>query len=117
MWPASWGKRQCSRHGRARGGGNATALPSQLGEVDGSVGIPYGGGVKVAGMTPAQAGRAIERALEGKALQPQVVVTPVATELNLATVGGDVGRPGAIPLTIRGERALDVIAAAGGAKY
>jgi polysaccharide export outer membrane protein len=68
-------------------------------------------------MTPAQAGRAIEQALEGKALQPQVVVTPVATELNLATVGGDVGRPGAIPLTIRGERVLDVIAAAGGAKY
>jgi polysaccharide biosynthesis/export protein len=98
-------------------GGRSATLPTQFVELDGSVAIPYAGRVKVAGMTPARAARTIEQALQGKALQPQVVVTPVATELNLVTVGGDVGRPGAIVLTVRGERMLDVIAAAGGAKY
>lgn len=98
-------------------GGHSTTLPPQIVELDGSIAIPYAGRVKVGGLTPAQAGRAIEQALQGKALEPQVVVTPVATELNLVTVGGDVGRPGNVPLTVRGQRVLDVIAAAGGAKY
>jgi len=95
----------------------STTLPPQVIELDGTVDIPFAGRVRVAGMTPARAGRQIERALEGKAPQPQVVVTLVASVTNLATVGGDVGRPGPVPLTIRGERLLDVIAAAGGAKY
>lgn len=97
--------------------GRATTLPAQLVELDGTVAIPFAGRVKVAGLTPAQAGQAIEQALKGKALEPQAVVTPQSTETNLVTVGGDVGKPGAVPLTVRGERVLDVIAAAGGSRY
>jgi polysaccharide biosynthesis/export protein len=97
--------------------GHATTLPPQLVELDGAVEIPFAGHVKVGGMSPAAAGQAIEKALAGKALEPQVVVTLISTELNVVTVGGDVGSPKAVPLTARGERVLDVIAAAGGAKY
>lgn len=98
-------------------GGHATTLPPQIVELDGTVTIPFGGRVRIGGLTPAQAARAVERALQGKALEPQAVVSPIATELNLVTVGGDVGRPGPVPLTVRGQRVLDVISAAGGAKF
>jgi polysaccharide export outer membrane protein len=72
---------------------------------------------QIASLTPAQAGHTIEQALKGKALQPQVVVTQQSTEINLVTVGGDVGHPGDVPLTVRGERVLDVVAAAGGNRH
>jgi polysaccharide export outer membrane protein len=95
----------------------SSTLPAQVIELDGTVNVPFAGRVRIAGMTPAQAGRQVERALEGKALQPQAIVTLVSTVTELVTVGGSVGRPGPIALTVRGERVLDVIAAAGGAKY
>lgn len=101
----------------APSGGHSTTLPPQIVELDGTISIPYAGRVRVGGLTPAQAGRAIEQALQGKAFEPQVVVSPVATELNLVTVGGDVGRPGPVALSVRGQRVLDVVAAAGGAKF
>ncbi|MBV8095074.1 MAG: polysaccharide export protein [Acetobacteraceae bacterium] len=97
--------------------GHATTLPSQVIELDGTVQIPFGGRVKIAGLTPQAAERAIERTLAGKALEPHAVVTPVATSTNIVTVAGDVGHPGPVPLSLRGERVLDVIATAGGAKY
>ena len=96
--------------------GHETTLPPQLIELDGTVEIPFAGRVKIGGLTPARAGRAVEQALQEKVLAPQVIVTPVSSELNLVTVGGDVGRPGPVALTLRGQRVLDVIAAAGGAR-
>ena len=97
--------------------GHATTLPSQVIELDGTVQIPFAGRVKIAGLTPEAAERAIERSLAGKALEPHAVVTPVSTSTNIVTVAGDVGHPGPVPLSVRGERVLDVIATAGGAKY
>jgi len=94
-----------------------TTLPPQRVELDGTVGIPFAGPVKIANLTPEAAGHAIENALKGKAFEPQVLVSLIATELNLVTVGGDVGAPKTVPLTVRGERVLDVIADAGGAKH
>src|SRR5262249_45272468 len=49
--------------------------------------------------------------------EPQVVVTQTNNVTNTATVGGEVGQPRPVTLTLRGERLLDVIAQAGGAKY
>lgn len=95
-------------------GGHTSTLPSQTVEQDGSVPIPFGGTVRISGLTPAQAGRAISKALEGKATNPQVVVSLVSSAVNTASVNGDVNRPGMVPITIRGERVLDVVAAAGG---
>lgn len=97
-------------------GGHTATLPVQVVEQDGTVPVPFGGTVKVGGLTPTQAGRAIGHALEGKATNPQVVVSLVSSTLNTASVNGDVGKPGLVPITVRGERVLDVIAEAGGPK-
>jgi polysaccharide export outer membrane protein len=97
--------------------GHVTTIPPQVVELDGSVKIPYGGEIKIAGLTPAVAAGEIEEALKGQAHAPQVVVSLQSSPLESVTVGGDVARPGVIPLTVRGERVLDVIAAAGGCRF
>lgn len=96
--------------------GHTATLPSQVVELDGTVPVPFGGTVHVAGLTPGQAGRAIAKSLAGKATDPQVVVSLVSSTVNTASVNGDVGKPGLVPITVRGERVLDVIAEAGGPK-
>jgi polysaccharide biosynthesis/export protein len=99
------------------GSGGTTTIPPQVIEADGTIMVPFVGRVNVAGRTPGSVGTEIQRLLEGKAVDPQVVVTLVSAGSNTATVGGDVNAPRPVPLTLRGERLLDVIAAAGGAKY
>lgn len=97
-------------------GGHTATLPAQVVEQDGGVSVPFGGTVHVAGLTPTQAGRAIARSLEGKATNPQALVSLLSSTINTASVNGDVGKPGLVPITVRGERVLDVIAQAGGPK-
>lgn len=97
-------------------GGHTATLPSQVVEQDGTIPVPFGGTVKVAGLTPTQAGKVIAKSLEGKATNPQVVVSLESSTINTATVNGDVNKPGLVSLTVRGERVLDVIAQAGGSK-
>ena len=96
--------------------GHTSTLPPQVVEQNGSVPVPFGGTVHVAGLTPTQAGLAISKALNGKANNPQAVVSLISSTINTASVNGDVGKPELVPLTIRGERVLDVIAQAGGPK-
>jgi polysaccharide export outer membrane protein len=95
----------------------ASNIPPQVIEADGTVFVPFVGRVKVAGLTPGQAGALIEQDLQGKAVGPQVMVSLVNNIGNSATVGGEVNAAKSVPLSSRGERLLDVIAAAGGAKY
>jgi len=97
--------------------GHSTVIPTQVVELDGTVKIPFGGMVEIAGLSPSEAAHKIERSLKGQAKAPQAVITRVSSALDAVTVGGDVEHPGVIPLTVRGERILDVIAAAGGAKF
>jgi polysaccharide export outer membrane protein len=97
--------------------GHATALPAETVELNGDVKIPFAGLVNIAGLTPSEAAQAIEVSLKGQLKAPQAVVALVNSPLDAVTVGGDVGRPGIVNLTVRGEHVLDVIAAAGGAKY
>ena len=99
------------------GGAHETSLPAQVIDGDGSIAIPFGGRVRVAGLTPVQAGARIAASLAGRATTPQAVVSLAGPSLDTATVGGDVGHPLLLPLTLRGERILDAIAAAGGAPY
>lgn len=96
--------------------GNST-IPPQVIEADGMINVPFVGRLKVVGRTPGQVARLIEEQLRGKAVNPQVIVTLVNNATNTATVGGDVNSPRPVPLSLRGERLLDVIAAAGGAKF
>jgi polysaccharide export outer membrane protein len=95
----------------------ASNIPPQVIEADGAVYVPFVGRLKVAGLTPSQAGELIQRRLEGKAVSPQVLVSLVNNIGNSASVGGEVNVATSVPLSSRGERLLDVIARAGGAKY
>ncbi len=95
----------------------ASNIPPQIIEADGTIFMPFVGRVKVAGLTPGQAGSLIEKDLQGKAVSPQVLVSLVNNIGNVATVSGEVNAAHAVPLSSHGERLLDAIAAAGGAKY
>jgi polysaccharide biosynthesis/export protein len=96
--------------------GNST-IPAQVVEADGTINVPFVGRMKVSGHTPGEVGRMIEQGLRGKAVEPQVIVSLVNNASNSATVGGDVNAPKPVALSLRGERLLDVVAQAGGAKY
>lgn len=98
-------------------GGAANTIPAQVIEADGTIGVPFVGRVKISGMTPSQVGALIERELKQKAVAPQVIVTQPGNVNNTATVNGEVNAPKVIPLSLRGERLMEVIAAAGGPKY
>jgi polysaccharide export outer membrane protein len=97
--------------------GPTTVIPPQVIEADGTIMLPFVGRIKAAGKSPGRLGIEIQKELEGKAIEPQVVVTLSSSAANVATVGGDVGAPRSVPLSLRGERLLDVIAAAGGTKH
>jgi polysaccharide export outer membrane protein len=97
--------------------GPTTVIPPQIIEKDGTIMLPFVGRIKAAGRNPGQLGQQIQKLLEGKAVEPQVIVTLNTSVANVATVGGDVGSPRPVPLSLRGERLLDVIATAGGTKH
>jgi len=58
----------------------------------------------------------VERALEGKAIQPQALVSVVRPVSNSATVVGEVSTGARVPLSTRGDRLMDVVASAGGTR-
>lgn len=91
-----------------------TALPEQMVNGAGTVNIPFAGQVSVAGRTPQQIEADIVQRLQGKANQPQVLVRVTANNTSNVTVIGDVTNSLRMPLTARGERVLDALAAAGG---
>lgn len=92
------------------------SLPPQPVARDGTISVPYVDRVRAAGRTPEQVGRAIEAALQDKAIEPQVVVTVTSSASTFVTVAGDVGQPSRVPLNLKGDRVLDVIATVGGSR-
>ncbi len=78
--------------------------------------VPYAGRIPVAGRTPSQVEAMIVDRLQGRAVEPQALVTVTKNIANTVTVIGEVTVGGRIPLTTRGDRILDVIASAGGTK-
>ncbi|WP_295169993.1 polysaccharide biosynthesis/export family protein [uncultured Brevundimonas sp.] len=101
------------RNAATMSGGNQ-ALPGATVDRSGSVTIPFGGQVRVQGLTSTQAAAAIRRALVGKVANPQVLVSIAGNASNTVNVLGDVRQPGRAPLGVNSDRILDVIAAAGG---
>lgn len=102
-----------SRTNTTLSGGNQ-ALPGATVDRSGSVTIPFGGQVRVQGLTSTQAAAAIRRALVGKVANPQVLVSIAGNASNTVNVLGDVRQPGRAPLGVNSDRILDVIAAACG---
>lgn len=95
-------------------GSRTSTLPEQTVARDGTIGVPYAGRIKVTGYTPAELEARIVERLKGKAIEPQAIVTIARNNSNTATVGGEVTSGARVPLGVRGDRILDVIAAAGG---
>ncbi len=97
-------------------GSNSATIPEQVVGRDGAITVPYAGRVHVAGRTTRDVQGDIEHALQGKAIQPQVLVNVTHSISNTVTVGGEVAAGARIPLSVKGDRLLDVIAAAGGVR-
>ena len=81
----------------------------------GRISLPFVGRVRAAGLTPARLQQKIERALQGKAISPQVMVRVLKSETNAVVVNGDVRKPGKYQISLKGDRLLDLIAQAGSA--
>jgi polysaccharide export outer membrane protein len=97
-------------------GSRTAVIPEQVVARDGTIQVPYAGRVHVNGLRPAQVEAEIVKALDGKANQPQAVVTIARNVSNTVTVSGEVTGGALVPLNPKGQRVLDVIAAAGGLK-
>jgi polysaccharide export outer membrane protein len=94
----------------------SSSIPPQMVGNDGLVSIPFAGRVAAAGRTPAEVQREIVARLRGKANDPQVVVRLVQNETRNVTIIGEVAASRRVPLSAKGERLLDAIAAAGGSR-
>lgn len=97
-------------------GSRTATIPEQVVARDGTIAVPYAGRLRVIGLRPAEVESEIVRALTGKAIEPQAVVTISKNVSNTVTVGGEVVNGALVPLSTKGDRVLDVIAAAGGIK-
>lgn len=93
-----------------------TTLPEQIVNVDGVINVPFAGAISVVGKTPRQIETEVARRLAGKANQPQVLVRVIRNATQNVTVVGEVSASTRMPLTAKGERLLDAIAAAGGVR-
>jgi polysaccharide export outer membrane protein len=100
----------------AQSGRPGTRIPDQEVGPDGVISIPYAGRIKVAGHTAAEVERTIEQLLGPKALDPQALVITRQSSANSVAVAGEVIGGKRVPLSPGGDRLLQVIAAAGGAK-
>ncbi|MGD9889559.1 MAG: polysaccharide biosynthesis/export family protein [Halothiobacillaceae bacterium] len=101
-------------------GGNATtqmiSFPEQMVSAKGNIEIPFAGSIPVSGLTLAQVQTAIEKRLANKANKPQVLARMANNTTSTVTIVGDVGQSLRMPLTAKGERLLDALAAAGGVR-
>jgi polysaccharide export outer membrane protein len=100
----------------ATGDRQGATIPDQQVAPDGAIGVPYAGRVPAAGRTPAEVQQTIEARLTSKALQPQALVIVKNSDANAVTVAGEVVAGARVRLSPGGDRLLQVIAAAGGAK-
>lgn len=93
-----------------------TTFPEQMVSYEGTINMPFAGAVPAAGKSPQQVEAEIARRLNGKANQPQVLVRVTRNATSNVTVVGEVAQSVRMPLTAKGERLLDAVAAAGGVR-
>jgi polysaccharide biosynthesis/export protein len=100
--------------GSISSGSRTATIPEQVVARDGTIEVPYAGRLRVAGLRPAEVEQLVVRSLQGKAIEPQAVVTISKNLSNTVTLGGEVAVGTRVPLSSKGDRLLDVIAGAGG---
>ncbi|UCV20761.1 polysaccharide biosynthesis/export family protein [Ferribacterium limneticum] len=93
-----------------------TTFPEQMVSYEGAINIPFAGMVPAAGKSPQEIESEIARRLHGKANQAQVLVRITRNATSNVTVVGEVTQSLRMPLTAKGERLLDAIAASGGVR-
>lgn len=91
-------------------------FPEQMIASDGSFSMPFAGRIPVQGRTTQQIEDDVIKRLTGKANQPQVLVRVMKNNTSNVTIVGEVASSTLMPLTPKGERLLDALAAAGGVK-
>ena len=95
-------------------GAHSATIPPQTVQQDGTITVPYAGQIEVVGKTTPEVEKLVVEKLTGKAIEPQAIVTidtPIASSVTLTGEGIKGAR---LPLSTKGDRLLDVIAAAGG---
>lgn len=97
-------------------GQHSVVIPPQLVGSDGSITVPFAGRLRVVGMTTAAVEQKLVSELKNKAIDPQVIVSVANNMSSRMTVLGDVTNGAQVPLSPKGEKVLDVIAAAGGVR-
>jgi polysaccharide biosynthesis/export protein len=97
-------------------GSHSVTLPEQIVARDGAITVPFAGRIPVAGRVPTEVQREIEQRLSGKAIDPQVIVTLGKSVNDTVAVTGEAVMGARIPLSVKGDRLLDLIAEAGGLK-
>src|ERR1700730_649039 len=95
-------------------GSKSATIPDQVVGRDGAITVPYAGRVPVAGRTTRAVQTIVEHALQGKAIQPQVLVNVAHSVSNTVTATGEVANGARAPLSVEGDRVMEVIAASGG---
>lgn len=93
-----------------------TSLPEQTVDTSGQISVPFVGRIRAEGKRPADIEREIVGRLNGLAHEPQAIVRLSRNASANVTVVGDVATSGRVPLSPKGERLLDVLAAVGGVK-
>lgn len=96
--------------------GGGTELGPFVVDQTGKITVPYVGRLTVANKQVHKVQETIRIALQGKAVDPQVVVSVREGSSSQVVVSGDVNKPGQYPLAVRGETLLEVLAKAGGSK-
>lgn len=97
-------------------GSRAENLPAQMVDSSGKITMPFVGRIHVAGLTTAAVARLAEQKLQGKAIEPQVMVNIQQSTGSTATVTGDATGAARVTLGPKGDRLMEVIAQAGGVK-
>ena len=95
---------------------HVTTFPEQMVNSDGMINIPFAGQIAANGQTTHQIEKELIKRLKDKANQPQVLVRVIHNNTANVTVVGEVASSVRMPLTPRGERLLDALAAAGGVR-
>ena len=114
IWEAGPGGLFSSAASQVVSGTRTALIPEQVVARDGTISIPYAGRMRVVGLRPGDVESLIVRLLKEKAIEPQAVVTVSKNISNTVSVSGEVVSGARVPLTIKGDRVLDVISAAGG---
>jgi polysaccharide biosynthesis/export protein len=91
-------------------------LPEQVIAASGMINMPFAGAIQAAGRSVSEVEAEIARRLRGKANDPQVIVRVLRNVSSTVTVVGEVQNSTRLPLSARGERLLDALAASGGVR-